>query len=251
MTLEWWQSDRARPGLEEALRLHNARDSSPSPPLPFRALVEIFPASDSLAGLLTDGIPEGLRPIVWESPECRRLEDESGDLREAMRALREAPCRRTEEAVLRALGGLLDVVDGTAQECVAREAMADVLLEALLAQPSGKLAVYGTLAPGEVNHKILDGINGTWTDGFVRGSLLETGWGAPLGFPALRWDPSRAGIPVKLLVSSDLRGHWDRLDEFEGEEYRRILVPVEEDGATIAVANIYAVNEIRDQNRIR
>jgi hypothetical protein len=45
-----------------------------------------------------------------------------------------------------------------------------------------------------------------------------------------------------MLVSPELPEHWKRLDEFEGADYARILVPVEDGGGTlIAVANIYAL----------
>ncbi len=47
---------------------------------------------------------------------------------------------------------------------------------------------------------------------------------------------------VKMLVSPELPEHWKRLDEFEGAEYVRILVPVEDEGSgLIGVANIYAL----------
>ncbi len=60
-----------------------------------------------------------------------------------------------------------------------------------------------------------------------------------VGFPALRWTPGSGHVPVKLLVSDDLKHDWDRLDRFEGPEYQRILVPVRSGATVIAVANIY------------
>ena len=44
---------------------------------------------------------------------------------------------------------------------------------------------------------------------------------------------------MKLFTSPDLPARWQRLDRFEGDGYRRILVPVEHEGVVIAVANIY------------
>jgi gamma-glutamylcyclotransferase (GGCT)/AIG2-like uncharacterized protein YtfP len=64
-----------------------------------------------------------------------------------------------------------------------------------------------------------------------------------MGYPAMRWDPAADCIPVDLFDSSDLEAHWTRLDEFEGEEYIRILVPVEDDDGVLAVANIYALRD--------
>ena len=101
------------------------------------------------------------------------------------------------------------------------------------------LAVYGSLAPGEVNFHHLADVAGAWFDGAVRGELVDRGWGARLGFPMLRWRADGDPVPVKLLVSPELPRHWERLDAFEGSEYRRVLVPVECEWGT-AVANLYA-----------
>ncbi len=115
-------------------------------------------------------------------------------------------------------------------------------LDELLDFPSRKLAMYGTLVPGGVNHHVIADLVGTWEDGVVRGELHHVGWGAAYGYPAMHWLPqSETHIPVKLFTSPDLPAHWQRLDRFEGDGYRRILVPVEHEGAVIAVANIYEV----------
>ncbi len=104
-----------------------------------------------------------------------------------------------------------------------------------------RLAVYGSLAPGQPNHRVIQAIRGAWHDGFVRGRLKRTGWGSGIGFPAFTWDPGGDRVRVKLLVSSELPRHWERLDAFEGADYLRILVPVEDEGGRlIAVANLYA-----------
>lgn len=107
------------------------------------------------------------------------------------------------------------------------------------ARPSIRLAVYGSLAPGESNHRMLSGIAGEWHQGEVTGRLLDSGWGAELGFPALTLDPDGAPVPVQILVSPDLRQEWSRLDEFEGDDYRRVLVLVELQDGAAEVANIY------------
>ena len=89
------------------------------------------------------------------------------------------------------------------------------------------LATYGTLAPGKPNHHRLAHLVGRWTTGTLRGHLVETGWGAALGFPALRLDPAGDLIEVHLLISDQLPQQWEWLDAFEGEEYRRSNVCVE------------------------
>src|ERR1700733_10423453 len=51
-----------------------------------------------------------------------------------------------------------------------------------------RLAVYGTLAPGRVNHHQISALAGNWKRGTVKGKLLSSGWGAALGFPGLILD---------------------------------------------------------------
>lgn len=92
-----------------------------------------------------------------------------------------------------------------------------------------RLAVYGSLAPGEVNHDQLAGLSGEWLQGHITGRLMMKGWGADLGYPALTLDPNGERIEVKLFHSPDLPGHWDRLDEFEGDGYRRAIISVNTD----------------------
>jgi gamma-glutamylcyclotransferase (GGCT)/AIG2-like uncharacterized protein YtfP len=104
-----------------------------------------------------------------------------------------------------------------------------------------RLAVYGSLAPGRSNHHQLHDLRGEWHSGcIVRGDLEDRGWGAGLGFPALRWSKWGPPVPVALLISGELPGHWPRLDEFEGPEYLRIVVPVFSSTGVVAVANLYA-----------
>jgi gamma-glutamylcyclotransferase (GGCT)/AIG2-like uncharacterized protein YtfP len=101
-----------------------------------------------------------------------------------------------------------------------------------------RLAVYGTLAPGDVNHAVVAGLRRVWSRGVVCGWLHPTGWGMTYGFPALRWDPDGPAVPVHLLTSPDLPSAWGRLDRFEGDAYRRVVVPASVDGATVP-AHIY------------
>ena len=50
------------------------------------------------------------------------------------------------------------------------------------------LATYGSLAPGRPNHRQLSDLRGEWSIGTVRGKLVDKGWGAALGYPALVLD---------------------------------------------------------------
>lgn len=104
----------------------------------------------------------------------------------------------------------------------------------------GRLAVYGSLAPGKLNHHIVAPAGGHWTSGIVTGAFSENGWGAAHGFPGLRWSPSGGVVRVSLLTSDALPAHWARLDDFEGDDYMRILVPVEDEASpVVTVANLY------------
>ncbi|MDZ4372866.1 MAG: gamma-glutamylcyclotransferase family protein [Phenylobacterium sp.] len=89
-----------------------------------------------------------------------------------------------------------------------------------------RLAVYGSLAPGQSNHHELTGLAGHWRSGVVRGWKVESGWGAAQGYPGLRPDPAGPDVAVQVFSSADLPAHWARLDAFEGAEYQRVVVTV-------------------------
>jgi gamma-glutamylcyclotransferase (GGCT)/AIG2-like uncharacterized protein YtfP len=109
--------------------------------------------------------------------------------------------------------------------------------------PQHRLAVYGTLAPGEVNHDQLAGLDGEWFDGTVRGHLHEEGWGATIGFPAIVPDPDGPEVAVRVFESPDLPLHWERLDRFEGSAYHRIVTAATVDGRPLPVY-VYALRSI-------
>ena len=88
------------------------------------------------------------------------------------------------------------------------------------------LFVYGTLAPGEPNEHVLEEIAGVWEKGTVRGQLYQSGWGAALGFPGIVLDPEGEQVAGMLLRSQHLAEHLERLDEFEGEGYQRVVTSV-------------------------
>lgn len=99
--------------------------------------------------------------------------------------------------------------------------------------PDTRLAVYGSLAPGRVNHNQLAMLEGHWCSGTVRGERKEAGWGNALGFPGLVLDPAGPLIDVYLFESQDLAQHWPRLDDFEGPGYRRVVVRVNTESGEI------------------
>jgi gamma-glutamylcyclotransferase (GGCT)/AIG2-like uncharacterized protein YtfP len=90
-----------------------------------------------------------------------------------------------------------------------------------------RLIAYGSLAPGRPNHHQLDGLKGRWLEGAIRGELMQQGWGAAMGYPAFVANPDGPALKVLIFESPELPDHWSRLDEFEGAEYQRVVVPVE------------------------
>ena len=89
-----------------------------------------------------------------------------------------------------------------------------------------RLATYGSLAPGRSNHHQLAGLTGRWVAGQVRGELINAGWAAGLGYPALLLTPDGPAVPVQVFESMDLPDHWPRLDDFEGSGYSRVVTTV-------------------------
>jgi gamma-glutamylcyclotransferase (GGCT)/AIG2-like uncharacterized protein YtfP len=86
-----------------------------------------------------------------------------------------------------------------------------------------RLFVYGTLAPGRANAHLLADVAGTWEPATVRGRLFPEGWGAARGYPGIVLDEAGEEVDGLVFTSDVLAEHWPRLDEFEGEGYRRVL----------------------------
>jgi gamma-glutamylcyclotransferase (GGCT)/AIG2-like uncharacterized protein YtfP len=107
-----------------------------------------------------------------------------------------------------------------------------------------RLFIYGTLAPGRANHKVMKGISGTWETATLKGNLLQEGWGVEMGCPGIV--PSEDGEEVEGFVfsSENLEDHWAMLDEFEGEGYERVLVTVCVDGERNVEAFVYALSRV-------
>jgi gamma-glutamylcyclotransferase (GGCT)/AIG2-like uncharacterized protein YtfP len=107
-----------------------------------------------------------------------------------------------------------------------------------------RLAVYGSLAPGKSNHRMLAKYAGTWSRGRVRGDLVNAGWGAAGGFPGLIPRADGPWVRVDVFESDALPNAWTELDSFEGSEYTRVSIdvfPEESDVEPLFVANIYAL----------
>lgn len=110
-----------------------------------------------------------------------------------------------------------------------------------LSRPA-RLFVYGTLAPGKPNAHVLAPLEGTWRPGSIIGSLHQEGWGATLGFPAVRLG-GEDKVNGLLFEAEGLEDFWPQLDEFEGDAYRRTKVTVSLDDGSRETAYVYSLNE--------
>jgi gamma-glutamylcyclotransferase (GGCT)/AIG2-like uncharacterized protein YtfP len=104
-----------------------------------------------------------------------------------------------------------------------------------------RLFVYGTLAPGRPNEHVLAGVPGEWEPATVRGVLHEHGWGAVMGYPALIVDEHGPEVEGFVFSSESLDQHWERLDEFEGDGYERVLTSARLRGGATVSAHIYVL----------
>jgi gamma-glutamylcyclotransferase (GGCT)/AIG2-like uncharacterized protein YtfP len=79
----------------------------------------------------------------------------------------------------------------------------------------------------------------------VRGRLVELGWGAAMGYPAIVLDPEGDRVSGYLFRAERLAKAWPRIDAFEGEQYRRTRTSVELECGGGVAAFIYALRRPR------
>ena len=89
-----------------------------------------------------------------------------------------------------------------------------------------RLFIYGSLQPGGSNEHVLAAIGGEWEPAVIKGNLIERGWGASMGYPGLVLDDCGNEVHGHVFSSSNLSANWAYLDEFEGEEYERVVTSV-------------------------
>jgi hypothetical protein len=99
--------------------------------------------------------------------------------------------------------------------------------------PETRLILYGSLAPGGSNAFMLAGLSGEWYRCTIRGQM-----GRYRGFKSFRYDPQGPEQAAWLLESAELPRLLPDLDDFEGDEYERNLIPAEVNGRSIK-AQIY------------
>lgn len=109
------------------------------------------------------------------------------------------------------------------------------LLERALDKPSFRIAVYGSLCGNGDNHAQICDL-GAPVMGRSEGvrTLVNQ-------YPIFEWSIPGAIIPFEVYSSPKLtQDRWEELDAFEGDTYRRLLIPIERlDDATCIVATAY------------
>lgn len=103
------------------------------------------------------------------------------------------------------------------------------------------LFVYGTLAPERPNAHILHPFSGTWEPASIRGNLIDDGWGAEMGYPAII--PDENGEIVEGFVFSSTEIDWQMLDEFEGAGYSRQTAKATLSTGEQVTAFVYSLND--------
>lgn len=66
---------------------------------------------------------------------------------------------------------------------------------------------------------------------------------APRGYPGLVLDDGGGDVPGSLLTAPDLSAIWENLDEFEGNEYERVVASVTLAGGAQARATVYVLRQ--------
>ena len=104
-----------------------------------------------------------------------------------------------------------------------------------------QLFIYGSLQPGGPNEHLLTAVGGEWEPAVIKGTLVERGWGARLGYPGLVVDERGDEVHGHVFSSANLAEQWAWLDEFEGEEYERVVAPVTLQSGKQARAHVYVL----------
>lgn len=104
-----------------------------------------------------------------------------------------------------------------------------------------RLFIYGTLAPGRPNEHVLANLSGEWQPATMRGELRQQGWRAAVGFPGIVLDENGPEVQGMLFSSAGLSEHWQRLDDFEGDGYVRVLARAILQSGETATAYVYVL----------
>ena len=77
----------------------------------------------------------------------------------------------------------------------------------------------------------------------MKGHLKLCGWGAEIGYPAIVLDEEGVDVSGFVFTSDNLARHWNELDDFEGDEYERVIVEVHMDDHRLIEAHVYVLKQ--------
>lgn len=113
----------------------------------------------------------------------------------------------------------------------------DLIIAILLGYPKRRIAFYNTLKPGGINNIFIKDLKITPYKGFADGYIYKK-----KNYHFYNWQLNNKKIEV-FIYEPITESKMIELDRFEGKSYKRILVPVEIDGKSIVVSNIYIENK--------
>jgi gamma-glutamylcyclotransferase (GGCT)/AIG2-like uncharacterized protein YtfP len=131
----------------------------------------------------------------------------------------------------------LDKRDRDYSVCEVTAPVVDKILRLLLHHPERRLLTYGTLSPGGANAHMLASISSSPRSVQIKGKIIPKNG---LSYYDRYYRSADPMISCVLLESDDLPLIWPRLDDFEGTEYQRILVPYLVDENEVGTGYIYA-----------
>lgn len=97
--------------------------------------------------------------------------------------------------------------------------------------------------PEHTNSRLLEEVGGTWQAASVRGILASRGWGAAEGYPGLILDENGPEVPGFVFNSEQLAQHWERFDEFEGDDYERVVTVAKLDDERTIETYVYVLSK--------
>ncbi len=77
----------------------------------------------------------------------------------------------------------------------------------------------------------------------MKGHLKQCGWGAEMGYPAIVLDEDGEDVSGYVFSSGNLAKHWNELDDFEGDEYERVVAEVRMDDHRSIQAHVYVLEK--------
>jgi gamma-glutamylcyclotransferase (GGCT)/AIG2-like uncharacterized protein YtfP len=131
----------------------------------------------------------------------------------------------------------LDKRDRDYSVCEVTAPVVDKILRLLLDHPERRLLTYGTLSPGGANFNMLASITTYPRSVQIKGKIISRNG---LNYFDRYYRSADPMISCVMLESDDLPQIWPRLDDFEGKEYQRILLPYLTDENEAGVGYIYA-----------